>query len=1025
MEFSGNPGTFLAVYGVLVWNASTELTFTLDGVTLEEGFTHSANESSIVSYNVQLFASDTLSWDTHTFTVTNGHNSLLIFDYMGYRYVAQVCTLPHFNDSFMTPPYRTHASIDAVKSPDSEDKTKSTVIAVVVVIVILVFALGALFYYCRRRRYKGYGPPMDRILCKRPTGRGTNPRRSVDLVQEGWGEKGLRPQQSNPSMRAGLLKPEGVSRTQGTSSTIAGASSASDNTTAVELMKEKHPPVVDSALAAVAPLSSASQGFMVNGGSSPQVRHGHPTTFQLPPLKIPERHTQTVVAAPDSNTSSSKTPPPLPSKSSPSDGAQRENPPAGSRSTLPAMPKSSPPTSFPSPPSSLGSGSKKSKRPRPKSDPRSGIAGRPEHMRSLAKRRSVVNGAATPSTGSRTSGMIASDRTTASTPTSMVAPDGFIWDNASMPDLPARADSVKTVSTMALTGRHCDRLTGNVYVDTTPLPDNASFPLRSNTDKSSDTMSPGTAWTTNGSSISHTRSFSPPATLAELEPVPVVDRRPAVESPVSLPNSPNAPLLAAALQVVASAQTARMSAYSDSAVPIGPRLPIFHEVPMPATPPDRHVEDTKAEAEEALVIVSPPPEVHAEAAPSTPALLPSSPKSIPDTGSPKVKPPALSADSPRVHSSRDLADSPKVFLSQLPAGSPKMLPSQLVENPPEVAPPPPVAYSPRPESLTSAQDHFDTTHRRSITPLEAPLAPPGIDVVHEEHEAGPLQHSHPVLNITVQSDRPEPPSRNTRMEWGPRKLPPVPLPLATRLDTVIEDVVSPRFMRPLPRPQPQQEVNRTLSMSSTTGSRDSLDTAEVTVGERFNILSAVGHSLQVHSPQPSVPVLLTPSRDLFAQWHSHSDSSDTSSVSSRPVALTRENSMSSAGVHAAPNHAPDTNIPKLWSRPSLERTDPSPSSTPAQSTPPLRALPLVPNRAPDVVLGTMLRVDRGGSEGSSLSTPSSASQSSGDLPRGNLLSPNRHPAMPLMGPRALPSPSERGSATLALGRGKSTRRFGI
>ena len=258
----------------------------------------------------------------------------------------------------MDPPHSTHVSIDAVASRSSTDKTKKTVVAVViVVIVIILFAAGGAVYCWRRRRYKGYGPPMDGILCKRPTGRGTNPHRSVDLVQEGWGEKGLRPQQSNPSMRASLLKPEGVSRTQGTSSTMVGTSSASDNTTAVELATEKNLSMVGSAPADVAPPPSASQGLLANGGTSPQVRHGHPTTFQLPPLKIPERHTQTVVAAPDSNTSSSKTPPPLPSKSSPSDGAQREDPPAGSRSTLPAMPKSSPPTSFPSPPSSIFSSS--------------------------------------------------------------------------------------------------------------------------------------------------------------------------------------------------------------------------------------------------------------------------------------------------------------------------------------------------------------------------------------------------------------------------------------------------------------------------------------------------------------------------------------------------------------------------------------------------------------------------------------------------------------------------------------------
>ena len=898
----------------------------------------------------------------------------------------------------MDSPHSTHASIDSVTSPTSNDTTKKAVIAVVIVVVIILLALGA-FYMLKKRRYKGYGPPMDRILCKRPTGRGINTRRSVDLVQEGWGEKGLRPQQSNPSMRAGLLKPEGVPRTQGTSSTMVGASSASDKTSAVELVTEKKDlSMIGAGPTVVAPPPPSSQEALANGGNSPQVRYGHPATFQLAPLKIPERHTHITVAAPDSNTSSSKTPPPLPPKSSLPDDARRENPPAGSRSTLPAMPSSSPPTSFPSPPSSLGSGSKRNRRPRPKSDPRSGVVGRSEHMRSLTKGRSGVNGAATPSTGSRTSGMIASDRTTASTPTSMVAPDGFIWDNASMPDLPARADSVKTVSTMPLTGRHCDRLIGNVYVDTTPLPDNASFPLRSNTDKSSDSMSPGTAWTTNGSSISHTRSFSPPATLAELEPVPVVDRLPVFESPVSLPNSPNIPLLAATLQVVAAPQMARMSAYSDSAVPIGPRLPIRNEVPLPANTLDQPVENTEAPAEESLVIVSPPPEAQADVVPSTPDLPPNDPQSDPDTSSPKVVPPTLSAPSPQIP-----VESPEAPPSPLVASSPEVAPSLLLTDPLMLG------------RLASVQDYPDTAQRRSITPSEAPLAPPGIDVAQERHEAAPPQHSQPTLSIVVQPDHPEPPLRNTRTEGGPRKLPPVPLPIPRRLDTVHEDVVSPRFMRPLPRPQPQQEVNRSASMSSTVGSRDSVDTAEVTVGERLNISSAVGHSLQVHSPQPSIPVLLTPSRDLFAQWHS--DSSDTSSVSSRPVALTRENSMNS-GVH----NVPDTNIPKLWSRPSVDRAEPSPSSTPAESTPSLRALPLIPNRAPDVVLGTMLQVDRGGSESGSLSVPSTTTHSSGDVPRSNLLLPNRHPAM---GPRALPSPGEHGSSTPSLGRGRSIRRFGL
>ncbi|EPS99579.1 hypothetical protein FOMPIDRAFT_1050374 [Fomitopsis schrenkii] len=975
-------GTSLIVYGILVWNASTELTFTLDGVTLNEGFTHLANDSAAISYDVQMFASGNLSWDTHTFTMTNGIDSLAIFDYMLYS---------------------THASIDAVSS-GSASKSKTTVIAVVIVILVLLFALGGVLYYCRRRRYKGYGPPMDRIF-----------------FQDGWGEKGLRPQQSNASIRAGLLKPDGVTRTQGTSSTMVGTSSASDNATSAALSKETQPLTVGAGFSVAEP-PPPSLPTGAHGGSSPQVRHGHPATLQLTPLMIPERHTQ-IVAAQGSNTSSSKTPPPLPSKGSLPNSAQGETQPAGTRSTLPAMPNMSPPTSFPSPPSSLGS--KKNKRPRPRSDPRSGAAVRQEHIRSLTKRRSAVNGAATPSTGSRTSGMMASDRTTASTPTSMMAPDGFCWNNTSMPDLPARADSVKTVSTMPLTGRHCDRLTGNVYVDTTPLPDNASFPLRSNTDKSSDTMSPGTAWTTNGSSISHTRSFSPPATFPELEPVPVVDRRPVVESPVSLPNSPNVPLIAATLRMIAPPQMARMSASSDSAVPIEPRR-MRDEAPLPADLPSQGAED--ASAEEATVVVSPTSEVESVVEPSTPALRPSSPSSVSNTAPLEADPPDLAAGPPEAQQAPPsplVAGTPDSELPPSPfvASTPESPPSPLVASTPEYPPSPLMADSPRLQPLPLAEEHPEPVQRSSPASSDVASVNSSVDIVLEGPEEAHPQPAHPVLSIIVQPDLHEPPPRSTRMEGDrPRKLPPVPLPLSTRLDTVHEDVVSPRFRRPLPRPQTHQEADRSTSMSSTISSRDSVDTAEVTVGERFNVLSAVGHSLQVHSPQPSVPVLLTPNHDLFTQWYS--DASDASSVSSRRVALTRENSTSSAGVHAAPNRALDTNIPRLWSKPSLDKLDSSPVSTPAERTPSVRALPLVPNRAPDMVLGTMLQVDRGGSEASSLnlSTPSSTTQSSG-IPRSVLLSPNRHPAMPLMGPRALPSitPSERGSVP-SLGKGEPPRR---
>ena len=83
-DLTSNLGTSLIVYGILFLNASTELNFILDGTYLDEGFTHTANGSATISYGVQMFANDTLSWDTHTFTMLNGYGSLAIFDYMDY-----------------------------------------------------------------------------------------------------------------------------------------------------------------------------------------------------------------------------------------------------------------------------------------------------------------------------------------------------------------------------------------------------------------------------------------------------------------------------------------------------------------------------------------------------------------------------------------------------------------------------------------------------------------------------------------------------------------------------------------------------------------------------------------------------------------------------------------------------------------------------------------------------------------------------------------------------------------------------
>ena len=84
-DLTRSLGTSLAVYGILFWNTSTELNFTLDGDYLDHGFVHPANGSATISYDVPMFANDSLSWGTHTFTMTNGNNSLAIFDYMDYR----------------------------------------------------------------------------------------------------------------------------------------------------------------------------------------------------------------------------------------------------------------------------------------------------------------------------------------------------------------------------------------------------------------------------------------------------------------------------------------------------------------------------------------------------------------------------------------------------------------------------------------------------------------------------------------------------------------------------------------------------------------------------------------------------------------------------------------------------------------------------------------------------------------------------------------------------------------------------
>lgn len=70
----------------MVRNTSTALTFTLDGVPIDESYTSTASVGDeSIAYDVQMFASGPLSYDTHTFTMTNGPESLAIFDYMTYE----------------------------------------------------------------------------------------------------------------------------------------------------------------------------------------------------------------------------------------------------------------------------------------------------------------------------------------------------------------------------------------------------------------------------------------------------------------------------------------------------------------------------------------------------------------------------------------------------------------------------------------------------------------------------------------------------------------------------------------------------------------------------------------------------------------------------------------------------------------------------------------------------------------------------------------------------------------------------
>ncbi|TFY70098.1 hypothetical protein EVJ58_g36 [Rhodofomes roseus] len=747
-------GSGFYVYCIINSNKSTDLTFMIDGETegtYQQGT--DTSESASISYDVLVYANDSLPWGTHTFTLVSGANtqgeSLAILDYITYT-------------------ARVDLSTDTTPGSQKSSQTRAIVIAVVVVGIAVLLALGAVVYYLRKRPYKGYGPPVDRFLCKRGSGRANITRAPVDLAQNVWDDRGPRNQRSTSSLRKGLLTQEHGSRLQAPPPTmVSTGSTASVNENSVPTTIEDNRAVVESVPRIAVPPPAASQATTTQSDASGPTlaRHGlHSAAPQLV-VTIPQR-VGDVVAENPSHPSTADTPPPLPPKGSAPGGMQKKWPVTSRRFTPPNGHQSTPPTAFPqpiTPPIRRGR--------RPKSEIASRSDGSSNLRQPSAKRFSTANSTATPSTGQRSSsGMIASDRTTPSTPTSM-APSGFWMDNMSSPDLPARADSVKTINTMPMTGRICDRLLGNVYVDMTPLPDMTNFSLRSDTGKSSDTasQSPGTVHTSSTSPASNPSTTSPTAVIAALEPVPMVDtRRGVVDSPISLPNSPDIPLLAATLQVVTTAELVGSNPYGSSAVPASAHLQLPSEYTesrdQASEAPLTEPEDAKPPVSAETTVISAPPED--DVAPSGDVLRPSSPEH------------SIGAD------------------------------SQQATAPLE-------------------PDTVDATFGHSPPPPDALVVSPvvAVDVAHGTHEDQPQTKSHPREEQVLPNPVPPPESSDPlprltipRQEGERlRKLPPLPLHLMSRLTTVHEDAVSPRFIRPLPRPLVQPDSDRIMKLSRAHG----------------------------------------------------------------------------------------------------------------------------------------------------------------------------------------------------------------
>ncbi|KAJ7463936.1 hypothetical protein FB451DRAFT_1042574 [Mycena latifolia] len=70
----------------------TNVTFTLDGVLIQGGYTHTPDSSSDISYNVSVLAAQGLENEPHTLIVRKASRSLFLFDYAIYTCV--ICLLP-------------------------------------------------------------------------------------------------------------------------------------------------------------------------------------------------------------------------------------------------------------------------------------------------------------------------------------------------------------------------------------------------------------------------------------------------------------------------------------------------------------------------------------------------------------------------------------------------------------------------------------------------------------------------------------------------------------------------------------------------------------------------------------------------------------------------------------------------------------------------------------------------------------------------------------------------------------------